>query len=107
MLSCRPRSTRSPGAACPTTSDHLESHGGDRYRRVGTLRRSYPDELPRLASPLGDIETPVSIIACRRDRVVPLVNAEFAQRASCRALSVGEGPDEDASIVLDWITSLA
>jgi pimeloyl-ACP methyl ester carboxylesterase len=39
--------------------------------------RAYPTQLPDLAGLLPTIQTPVLIIAGRRDHVVPLVNAEF------------------------------
>jgi pimeloyl-ACP methyl ester carboxylesterase len=77
--------------------------------------RRYPDELPELARRLTTIETPVQIIAGRRDRVVPLVNAEFlAERLPVSRLTVvdaghfvwEEAPSEYAATVLDWIAEL-
>jgi pimeloyl-ACP methyl ester carboxylesterase len=39
--------------------------------------RTYPAELPALADQLPEIQTPVQIIAGRRDPAVPRVNGEF------------------------------
>ena len=39
--------------------------------------RTYPAELPALRDLLPQVQTPVQIIAGRRDRAVPPVNAEF------------------------------
>ena len=39
--------------------------------------RNYPTDLPVLAERLGDIQTPVQIIAGRHDPLVPPSNAEF------------------------------
>jgi len=39
--------------------------------------RAYSNELPQLAERLPEINAPVLIIAGRRDRVVPLMNAGF------------------------------
>jgi pimeloyl-ACP methyl ester carboxylesterase len=50
---------------------------GDRFVESMRYARRYPDELPELAELLPAIETPVLIVAGRRDRVVPLANAEF------------------------------
>ena len=74
--------------------------------------RSYPAELPKLEPRLREIETPVQIIAGGRDRVVPLVNAEFlAERLPHSTLTMvdaghfvwEEVPGEYASIVTAWV----
>ena len=71
-----------------------------------------PADLPKLAERLAGIETPVQIIAGGRDRVVPLVNAEFlAERLPHSALTMvdaghfvwEEAPGEYASIVTHWV----
>ena len=56
---------------------YLESYEGDWFVESMRYARSYPNELPRLAERLPEINAPVLIIAGRRDRVVPLSNAEF------------------------------
>jgi pimeloyl-ACP methyl ester carboxylesterase len=92
--------------------DYLDSYDGDRFVESMRYVRSYPTELPKLAERLPEIETPVQIIAGGRDRVVPLVNAEFlAERLPCSSLTMvdaghfvwEEAPGEYASIVTDWV----
>jgi len=92
--------------------DYLGSYDGDRFVESMRYVRSYPTELPKLAELLPRIETPVQIIAGGRDRVVPLVNAEFlAERLPHSALTMvdaghfvwEEAPGEYASIVTDWV----
>ena len=92
--------------------DYLDSYDGDRFVESMRYVRSYPTELPKLANRLARIETPVQIIAGGRDRVVPLVNAEFlAERLPHRALTMvdaghfvwEEVPGEYASIVTAWV----
>ena len=91
--------------------DYLDSYDGDRFVESMRYVRTYPDELPELAQRLPAIETPVQIIAGRRDRVVPLANAEFLdERLPNSRLAVvdaghfvwEEAAGEYASIVLDW-----
>lgn len=93
-------------------ADYLDSYDGDRFVESMRYARTYPTELPRLAARLPDIETPVQIIAGGRDRVVPLVNAEFlAERLPHGTLTMvdaghfvwEEAPGEYASIVTDWV----
>jgi pimeloyl-ACP methyl ester carboxylesterase len=92
--------------------DYLDSYAGDRFVESMRYARSYPTELPKLAERLPEIETPVQIIAGGRDRVVPLVNAEFlAERLPHSTLTMvdaghfvwEEAPGEYASIVTDWV----
>ena len=92
--------------------DYLESYDGDRFVESMRYVRSYPTDLPKLAERLPAIEVPVQIIAGGRDRVVPLVNAEFlAERLPHSALTMvdaghfvwEEAPGEYASIVTDWV----
>ena len=92
--------------------DYLKSYEGDRFVESMRYVRSYPDELPSLAHRLPEIETPVQIIAGRRDRVVPLVNAEFLDErlpnSRLTILDAGhfvweEAAAEYASIVADWV----
>jgi pimeloyl-ACP methyl ester carboxylesterase len=92
--------------------DYLDGYDGDRFAESMRYVRRYPDELPRLAALLAEIETPVQIIAGGRDSVVPLVNAEFlAERLPHSSLAIvdaghfvwEEAPAEYASIVIDWV----
>jgi pimeloyl-ACP methyl ester carboxylesterase len=92
--------------------DYLDAYDGDRFVESMRYVRSYPTDLPKLADLLPLIETPVQIIAGGRDRVVPLVNAEFlAERLPHSALTMvdaghfvwEEAPGEYASIVTDWV----
>jgi pimeloyl-ACP methyl ester carboxylesterase len=57
--------------------DYLTSYAGDRFVESAAYVRSYPSDLPILAERLGDIRTPVQIIAGRHDALVPPSNAEF------------------------------
>jgi pimeloyl-ACP methyl ester carboxylesterase len=77
--------------------------------------RAYPEELPLLADLLPRIETPVTIINGKRDRVVPVTNAEFLDQrlpnSRLRLIDAGhfvweERPGEYASIILDSISNL-
>jgi pimeloyl-ACP methyl ester carboxylesterase len=102
------------GDTLPTEirEDYLESYDGDRFVESMRYVRSYPTELAKLEPRLRDIETPVQIIAGGRDRVVPLVNAEFlAERLPHSTLTMvdaghfvwEEVPGEYASIVTAWV----
>jgi len=93
--------------------DYLDSYDGDRFVESMRYARTYPDQLPELATRLPAIEIPVQIIAGRRDRVVPLANAEFLQAKlpNCRLTVVDAGhfvweeaAGEYESIVVDWAT---
>jgi pimeloyl-ACP methyl ester carboxylesterase len=57
--------------------DYLSSYEGDRMVESMRYVRAYPAELPVLRGLLPQIQTPVQIIAGRRDAAVPPVNAEF------------------------------
>jgi pimeloyl-ACP methyl ester carboxylesterase len=57
--------------------DYLASYAGDRFVESAAYVRNYPSDLPLLAERLGDIKTPVQIIAGRRDALVPPSNAEY------------------------------
>ncbi len=96
-----------------TREDYLSSYEGDRFVESMRYVRTYPEDLPRLAERLPGIDTPVQIVAGRKDRVVPLVNAEFlAERLPDSRLTIldaghfvwEEAPDEYASLLLDWVS---
>ena len=57
--------------------DYLSSYQGDRFVQSMRYVRAYPAQLPALSEMLPQIQTPVQIIAGRRDTAVPPVNAEF------------------------------
>jgi len=57
--------------------DYLASYEGDRFAESMRYAQSFPSDLAVLRDALPQIETPVQIIAGRRDRVVPPVNAEY------------------------------
>src|SRR5277367_909549 len=57
--------------------DYLTSYAGERFVESAAYVRQYPSDLPVLAERLGDIRTPVQIIAGRHDALVPPSNAEF------------------------------
>jgi pimeloyl-ACP methyl ester carboxylesterase len=57
--------------------DYLAAYAGDRFIESAAYVRSYPSDLPVLAERLGDIRTPIQIIAGRHDALVPPSNAEF------------------------------
>jgi pimeloyl-ACP methyl ester carboxylesterase len=92
--------------------DYLDSYDGERFVESMRYVRSYPTQLPKLAQRLPGIESPVQIIAGGRDRVVPLVNAEFLAerlpRSTLTMVDAGhfaweEVPGEYASIITAWV----
>jgi pimeloyl-ACP methyl ester carboxylesterase len=91
--------------------DYLSSYDGDRFVESMRYVRTYPTDLPDLADLLPEIQTPVQIIAGRRDPVVPPVNAEFLhERLPNSKLDVvdsghftwEDGADEYAALVRSW-----
>jgi pimeloyl-ACP methyl ester carboxylesterase len=93
-------------------ADYLACYEGDRFVESMRYVRRYPEELPVLAALLPEITTPVTIINCRHDRVVPVANAEFLDArlpdSRLRIIDAGhfvweEAPAEYASNVLDAI----
>jgi pimeloyl-ACP methyl ester carboxylesterase len=95
-------------------ADYLACYDGDRFAESMHYVRRYPEELPVLARLLPQITVPVTIINGHRDRVVPLVNAEFLdQRLPASHLVIidaghfvwEEAPTKYASAILDSITS--
>jgi pimeloyl-ACP methyl ester carboxylesterase len=92
--------------------DYLASYAGDRFAESAAYVRSYPTDLPILAERLGDIRTPVQIIAGRRDALVPPSNAEFlhARLANSKLdiLETGhftweDGADDYLELTRSWI----
>jgi pimeloyl-ACP methyl ester carboxylesterase len=100
------------GVADDVRADYLACYEGDRFVESMRYVRRYPEELPALAELLPTITTPVTIINGRRDRVVPVANAEFLDErlpnSRLRIIDAGhfvweEAPKEYASIILDSI----
>jgi len=99
--------------ALPETirEDYLSSYEGDRFVESMRYVRSYPTELPALRDLLPVIQAPVQIIAGRRDRAVPPVNAEYLhERLPNSRLDIfdaghftwEDAADEYASLVMTW-----
>ena len=92
--------------------DYLTSYAGDRFAESAAYVRSYPSDLPVLAERLGDIRTPVQIIAGRHDALVPPSNAEFLHArlpgSKLDILETGhftweDGADEYLELTRSWI----
>jgi pimeloyl-ACP methyl ester carboxylesterase len=92
--------------------DYLTSYAGERFAESAAYVRSYPTDLPVLAERLGEIRTPVQIIAGRHDGLVPPSNAEFlhARLANSKLdiLETGhftweDGADEYLELTRSWI----
>jgi pimeloyl-ACP methyl ester carboxylesterase len=92
--------------------DYLASYAGDRFVESMAYVRSYPSDLPVLAERLGDIRTPVQIIAGRHDALVPPSNAEYlhARLADSKLdiLETGhfaweDGADDYLELTKSWI----
>jgi pimeloyl-ACP methyl ester carboxylesterase len=99
-------------ALSPTArEDYLASYEGNRFAESIRYVRSYPTELEVLRDLLPQIQTPVQIIAGRRDRVVPPVNAEYLHErlphSELHLIDSGhfaweDGADEYAALVNAW-----
>jgi len=93
--------------------DYLASFEGDRFAESMRYVQSYPTELEALRDVLSRIQTPVHIIAGRRDRVVPPINAEYLHErlphSELHLLDSGhfaweDAADEYAALVNAWWT---
>lgn len=91
--------------------DYLSSYEGDRFAESMRYVRAYPAELPVLRDLLPKIQTPVQIIAGKRDIVVPPANAEYLRdrlpRSKLDIFDTGhftweDGKDEYAALVAAW-----
>jgi pimeloyl-ACP methyl ester carboxylesterase len=92
-------------------ADYLSSYEGDRFVESTRYVRTYPTALPVLRDLLGQIQTPVRIIAGARDPLVPAVNGEFlhARLPNSRLdiLDAGhhaweDAADQYAALVTSW-----
>jgi pimeloyl-ACP methyl ester carboxylesterase len=91
--------------------DYWASYDGDRFAESIRYVQTYPRELDLLQDVLKCIETPVQIIAGRRDRVVPPSNAQYLhERLPCSDLRLldtthflwEDAADQYAALVSDW-----
>jgi len=91
--------------------DYLAAYWGQRFAEQMPYVRAYPAELPVLGELLPGIETPVQIIAGRRDPVVPPANAEYLHErlphSRVVVLDAGhfvweEAADEYADAITGW-----
>jgi pimeloyl-ACP methyl ester carboxylesterase len=91
--------------------DYLSSYDGDRFVESMRYVRTYPEELPVLHDLLPKIQTPVQIIAGRRDLAVPPVNAEVLHErlpnSEVDIVDAGhftweDAADEYAALVTSW-----
>jgi pimeloyl-ACP methyl ester carboxylesterase len=91
--------------------DYLASYAGARFAESMRYVRTYPTELARLGGLLPTIRTPVQIIVGRRDRVVPLADAEVTHarlaKSKLDVLDAGhftweDAADEYAALVASW-----
>lgn len=92
--------------------DYLTSYAGARFVESAAYVRSYPSDLAVLAERLGDIRTPVQIIAGRHDALVPPSNAEFLHarllHSKLDILETGhftweDGADDYLELTRSWI----
>jgi pimeloyl-ACP methyl ester carboxylesterase len=95
----------------PVREDYLSSYEGDRFVESMRYVRTYPAELPALRDLLPQVQTPVQIIAGRRDSAVPPVNAEFLhERLPHSKLDIvdaghftwEDGADQYATLITTW-----
>jgi pimeloyl-ACP methyl ester carboxylesterase len=91
--------------------DYLSSYDGDRFVESMRYVRTYPTDLPILRDLLAHIQTPVQIIAGRRDPAVPPVNGEYLHQrlpnSKLDILDAGhftweDAADEYAALVANW-----
>jgi pimeloyl-ACP methyl ester carboxylesterase len=92
--------------------DYLASYAGERFIESAAYVRRYPSELPLLAQRLGEIRTPVQIIAGGHDTLVPPSNAEFLHarlpESKLDILETGhftweDGADDYLALTRSWI----
>jgi len=101
------------GITDDTRADYQDCYDGDRFVESMRYVRRYPEELPVLSGLLAQIAAPVTIIAGKSDRVVPMANAEFLHERlpTSRVITLDAGhfaweekPQEYAAIVLESVT---
>jgi pimeloyl-ACP methyl ester carboxylesterase len=91
--------------------DYLSSYAGERFAESMRYVQAYPQELPVLRDLLPTIETPVQIIAGKRDPFVPPVNAEYLHQRLLRSkldildaahFTWEDAADQYAALVTSW-----
>jgi pimeloyl-ACP methyl ester carboxylesterase len=103
-----------PGGPLPpdVRVDYLDSYAGDRFAESCRYVRTYPIELPKLATRLAGIETPVQIVCGRHDPLVPMGNQEFLRQrlpnTRMDLLDAGhfaweEVPDLYGNVLVGWL----
>lgn len=94
--------------------DYIESYRGERYAESARFVRRYPEQLEQLKGRLGEIRTPVLVIAGRDDPFVPVSNGRYLierlPNARLEVVPAGHFVWEDAAqtyaeLVIDWATS--
>jgi pimeloyl-ACP methyl ester carboxylesterase len=108
----QPQVGASPGALVAFYhGDRPRMYEGDRFAESIRYVQSYPTELEMLRDALPHIQTPAQIIAGRRDRVVPPVNAEYLHErllhSELHLIDSGhfvweDAADEYAALVKAW-----
>lgn len=92
--------------------DYMTSYAGERFVESAAYVRRYPSDLRVLAERLGDVQTPVQIIAGRHDTLVPPSNAEFLHarlpHSKLDILETGhfaweDGSDDYLDLTRSWI----
>ena len=92
--------------------DYRMSALGDRWNEAADFIRAYPQDLPRLAELLPNIDVPVLVLSGADDPFVPPSNGEFlkAHLPHCEARVIEAGhfawedaPEEYARQATDWI----
>ena len=94
--------------------DYLVSYEGDRFAESIRYVQAYTKQLEILRELLPQMQTPVQIIAGRRDSVVPPVNAEYLhdrlRHSDLHMIDAGhftweDAADEYAAVVTEWWAS--
>ena len=95
--------------------DYFHSYEGNRFVESMRYVRAYPADLPILGTLLPQIETPVQIIAGKRDQAVPMANAEYLKGllpvSRLDVLDTGhfaweDAADQYAALVTAWWSAI-
>lgn len=91
--------------------DYRQASAGQRFEDAVQFVRAYKDDLPLLESQLGQIPTPVLVIAGKNDPIVPPANAQFlAERLPRNRLCLleaghrvwAEAADSYSTQIMSW-----
>jgi pimeloyl-ACP methyl ester carboxylesterase len=92
--------------------DYLASYAGERFLQSVAFVRRYPQDLPRIAARLAEIETPAQIIVGRHDPYVPVSNAQGLLKGlpkskldilDCGHFEWDDGAPEYGRLAAEWI----